>query len=100
MVNPLDFFRSAKRVKDGTAETSGPDATESRLRPGERIPDSDAPASPRARLYENDAILDPAGVEVSPVGSADAQDLIDEEEIALARRGEEECPPFAVCCAQ
>ena len=69
MVNPLDFFRSAKRVKDGTAEAPGPDAPESRLRPGEPPPDPDAPASPPPEASAGD---------MQPLGTDG--DLVDEEE--------------------
>ncbi len=84
MVNPLDFFRSAKRVKDKTAETSEPDALESRLRPGEDIPDSDAPASPPAHLDESDATVDPVGAELQLVGTDAIEVPAEEEEPVLA----------------
>jgi HD-GYP domain-containing protein (c-di-GMP phosphodiesterase class II) len=81
MVNPLDFFRSAKRVKDDAAETEGPDAAEGRLRPGEPLPDPDTPASPAAELDESETLLEASAEDVQPLGA-------DEFEAAVGDDGE------------
>ncbi len=90
MANPLDFFRSAKSVKDNTAETTGPDAPESELRPGEPPADPDAPAPPPAGLDESDAPLEPAGADVQPPGTDVIEETFDEDEPVLEPGGEAE----------
>lgn len=86
MVNPLDFFRSAKRVKNDTAETEKTDA-ESRLRPGEALPDPDAPVFPLAHLDEDDALPMPADVDVQPLGADGIEDTVEVDEPVLELAG-------------
>ena len=90
MVNPLDFFRSAKRVKDNTAETAGPDAPESGLRPGELPFDPDAPVPPPAEPDKSGAPLEPAGADVQPPGTDVIEEPFDEDEPVLGPGGEAE----------
>ena len=81
MVNPLDFFRSAKRVKNETAETARTDA-ESRLRPGESLPDPDEPVFPLAHLDDDDALLVPADADIQPLGTDGIEDTVEDDEPA------------------
>ena len=86
MVNPLDFFRSAKRVKEESDETPGPDAPEPRLRPGEPLPDPDslAPLPLLAPdLDASDGALDSAPADMHPLGPEAIEDSLGKEKPAL-----------------
>ncbi len=88
MVNLLDFFRSAKRVKDDSAETTGPDELESRLRPGESAPDPNAPVPPPAVVGESETPLARAAADMHPLAPEILEATVDEE-IPLLEPGDE-----------